>query len=154
MPKLLKKHGGIKCPCAPFRISCFFTSYNSRGVPMCPMLDYFLIFCPYLILCWVQMKLSFQNYVVGNYPSYEEIINFSLFANYEPITFEETSSDEKWIKSLDDEIHAIEKNKMWELANFPADKRSIGVKWVHKTKYNPNKENDHCKAKLATTGYK
>ena len=34
-----------------------------------------------------------------NYPSNEEIINFSLFANCEPITFEEASNNQHWRKS-------------------------------------------------------
>ena len=45
---------------------------------------------------------------------------------------------------MDDEIHAIEKNDIQELTNFPADKKPIGVKWVYKTKYNPNGEIDDC----------
>ncbi|RDX93729.1 hypothetical protein CR513_23965, partial [Mucuna pruriens] len=44
---------------------------------------------------------------------------------------------------MDDEIHAIDKNET-----------SIGVKWVYKTKYNPNGEIDPCKVRLVAKGYK
>jgi hypothetical protein len=50
-----------------------------------------------------------------NDPSDEEIINFALFADCEPMNFEEASGDEKWIKAMDEEINAIEKNKTWEM---------------------------------------
>ena len=51
-------------------------------------------------------------HVNDKHPSYEEIINFALFANCNPFTFEEASSDKNWRKVMDDEIHAIEKNDM------------------------------------------
>ncbi|RDY03480.1 hypothetical protein CR513_12927, partial [Mucuna pruriens] len=49
---------------------------------------------------------------------------------------------------MDDEIHVIQKNEMWKLTNLPADKRSIGVKWMYKTKYNLKGEIDHFKARF------
>ena len=55
---------------------------------------------------------------------------------------------------MDDEIHAIEKNNIQALKNFPANKKPIGVKWVQKTKYNPNGEIDHFKTRLIAKGYK
>uniref|UniRef100_A0A151UEN4 Retrovirus-related Pol polyprotein from transposon TNT 1-94 n=1 Tax=Cajanus cajan TaxID=3821 RepID=A0A151UEN4_CAJCA len=84
-----------------------------------------------------QLPTRLKDYVVGNDndSSDEEIINFALFANYEPMTFEEASSDERWRKAMDNEIHVIKKNEMWELTNLLVDKRSNGVKWVYKTKY-------------------
>jgi len=87
-----------------------------------------------------RLPARLQDYVLGtdNDPSDEEIINFALFADCEPVTFEEASGDEKWIKAMDEEINAIEKNKTWELTELPTDKKPIGVKWVYKTKYKPS----------------
>ena len=78
---------------------------------------------------------------------------FVLFSYCEPLTFEEASSDENWRKSVYEEIHAMEKNDTWKLTNLTADKRPIGVKWVLKTKYNPNREIDCFKERLVTKGY-
>ena len=87
-------------------------------------------------------------------PFDEETINFALFSDCEPLTFEESSSDDNWRKAMDDEIHAIKKNDTWELTNLPTNKRHIGVKWVDKTKYNPNGEINCFKARLVAKGYK
>lgn len=55
---------------------------------------------------------------------------------------------------MDEEIYAIEKNKTWELAHLLTDKKPIGVKWVHETKYKPSCEIDRFKARLIAKGYK
>jgi len=55
--------------------------------------------------------------------SNEEIINFTLFADCDPVIFEEASSDENWRKAMDDEIRAIEKNDTCELVDLTTNKR-------------------------------
>ena len=55
---------------------------------------------------------------------------------------------------MDDEIHSIEKNNTWELTSLPPNKKSIGVKWIYKTKYRPNGEVERLKARLVVKGYK
>jgi len=79
-----------------------------------------------------QLPARLQYYVVGNDndPSDEDIINFVLFADCEPVTFEEAANDQNWRKAMDEEIHAIEKNETWKLIDLPVDKRPIGVKGV------------------------
>ncbi|PNX60252.1 hypothetical protein L195_g060093, partial [Trifolium pratense] len=103
-----------------------------------------------------RLPARLQDCVLGNDndPSNEEIINFALFADCEPLNFEEASGDENWIKAMDEEINAIEKNKTWELTELPADKKPIGMKWVYKTKYKPSGEIDRFKARLVAKGYK
>jgi hypothetical protein len=39
---------------------------------------------------------------------------------------------------MKEEIQMIEKNNTWELVDRPKDREVIGVKWVYKTKLNPN----------------
>ncbi|RDX76244.1 Copia protein, partial [Mucuna pruriens] len=51
---------------------------------------------------------------------------------------------------MNDEIHAIKKNEMWELTNLPTNIRPMAVKWLYKTKYNSNGEIDYFKARLIT----
>ena len=54
---------------------------------------------------------------------------------------------------MDSKIKAIEKNKTWVLTNLPAGEKTIGVKWVYKTKLNEHGEIDKYKARLVAKGY-
>ena len=68
----------------------------------------------------------------------EGLVNFCLFTDCNPISYEETTSDERWIQAMNEEIQSIEKNNTWELTSFPVGKKPIGVKWVYNIKYKPN----------------
>ena len=54
---------------------------------------------------------------------------------------------------MNEEIDAIEKNQTWDLVDIPADKTSIGVKWVYKTKLNEKGELEKHKERLVAKGY-
>ncbi|RVW50976.1 hypothetical protein CK203_071293 [Vitis vinifera] len=54
-------------------------------------------------------------------------------------------------KTTDAEITAIERNDTWELCDLPKKQKTIGVKWVYKTKLKENGEVDkhrHACSKL------
>jgi hypothetical protein len=71
----------------------------------------------------------------------------------DPLYFEEAVKDEKWRRAMDSEINYIEKNKTWSLSELPTRAKTIGVKWVYKTKYNEHGEIDKHKARLVAKGY-
>ena len=54
---------------------------------------------------------------------------------------------------MDEEIAAIERNNTWELSDLPRGHKTIGVKWVHKTKLKENGEVDKYKVHLVAKGY-
>eukprot|EP00253_Pinus_taeda_P012844 PITA_12844 len=82
----------------------------------------------------------------------------SLFALYchvdDPVHFEDSVNENKWIEAMNEEIGAIEKSKTWELVDLPEGKDAIGVKWVYKTKSNAEGKIDRQKARLVVKGYK
>ena len=84
----------------------------------------------------------------------DPITHFALFADCDPTTFEIAVKEEKWKKAMDEEINSIERNDTWELSDLPKGHKTIGVKWVFKTKLNENSEVDKCKARLVAKGYK
>ena len=47
----------------------------------------------------------------------------------------------------------IEKNETWVLVDRPKNKNVIGVKWVYKTKLNPDGSINKLKARLVVKGY-
>ncbi|XP_050890965.1 uncharacterized protein LOC127096440 [Lathyrus oleraceus] len=99
-----------------------------------------------------------KDYEVGQYHDLdnmeEEITYYALFADCDHVTHEEAANKDCWMKAMDEEIHAIEKNNTWELTILPEGKKPIGVKWVYKTKYNPKGEVNRFKARLVAKGYK
>jgi hypothetical protein len=51
------------------------------------------------------------------------------------------------------EIETFERNKTWVLTILPEEVKSIGVKWIFKTKLNKSGKIDRYKARLVAKGY-
>ena len=56
----------------------------------------------------------------------------------EPAGYEEAATDKKWIDAMKEELNMIEKNQTWKLVDKPNHKKAIGIKWVYRTKLNPD----------------
>ncbi|XP_042425883.1 uncharacterized protein LOC122013717 [Zingiber officinale] len=81
-------------------------------------------------------------------------VYFAFFAGEDQITYEEASKEKKWVHAMNEEISSIEKSGTWELTTLPPYKSPIGVKWIFKTKTNPNGSINKYKARLVAKGYK
>ena len=86
--------------------------------------------------------------------SEDPITHFALCSYYDPTIFEDAVKESKWRNAMDSEIAAIEMNNTWELTGLPKWHKTVGVKWVYKTKLNENGEIDKYKARLVAKGYK
>lgn len=82
----------------------------------------------------------------------DQVSNFALLA-YDPVNFDEVVKEKVWIKAMDEEIDAIERNNTWELVNLPKGKKTIGVKWIYKTKVNAEGEIEKYKERLVVHGF-
>ncbi|GKV41334.1 hypothetical protein SLEP1_g48880 [Rubroshorea leprosula] len=71
----------------------------------------------------------------------------------EPNTYAEASKHDIWRHTMQEEIQMIEKNDTWELTSLPPKKNAVGVKWVFRTKMNPNGSIHKHKARLVVKGY-
>ena len=87
-------------------------------------------------------------------PFDEDIVNFAFFANCDPIVYEETARDDCWVKVMEEEIHAIEKNDTWKFTSIPTGKNAIRVEWVYKIKFKSSGEVDRYKTRFVVKGYK
>jgi len=52
-----------------------------------------------------------------------------------------------------DEMAFLHKNEAWDLVEFPAERKSIGSKWVFKKKTNAKGKMEKYKARLVAKGY-
>lgn len=71
----------------------------------------------------------------------------------EPRTYNQAKHHSHWVEAMNKELEALEANNTWELTLLPKGKRSIGSKWVYKTKLNPYGTIERHKARLVATGY-
>jgi len=79
--------------------------------------------------------------------------NFALFVDEDPLSYENAARSAKWRDVMDSEIAAIRKNNTWEITNLPHGAKTVGVKWVYKTKLNECGKVDKYKARLVAKGY-
>jgi hypothetical protein len=74
----------------------------------------------------------------------------------DPTSFEESMRSEyssKWLDAMKDEIKSMSTNKVWDLEEIPKRAKTVGCKWVYKTKYDSYGNIDKFKARLVAKGY-
>ena len=71
----------------------------------------------------------------------------------ETTDFWEAEKNPKWITTMKEELKMIGKNETWKLVRKPADRKVIGVKWIFRTKLNPDGSINKHKARLVVKGY-
>ena len=85
--------------------------------------------------------------------------NFVLSATSdveEPKTFNQALINprrENWLKAMNEELNAIEKNQTWTLVDLPDGRKAIGCKWVFKLKRDEKGEIARFKARLVAQGF-
>nr|GEV41487.1 putative RNA-directed DNA polymerase [Tanacetum cinerariifolium] len=84
-------------------------------------------------------------------------LNLSMAENSDPvsdpISCNKAVKRKHWRTAIMDEIKSIEKNNTWSLVEFPKGAKTVGVKWIYKTKLNENGELQKYKARLVAKGY-
>jgi hypothetical protein len=85
----------------------------------------------------------------------DDIDQHNLFAlmSCQPTYFKEAAKEPHWVQAMNQEIDSIEKNKTWDIVDLPIHKKSIGVKWVYKTKLNEKGQIEKHKARLVAKGF-
>ena len=82
-----------------------------------------------------------------------EQVHFSLLSTTEPRTFAEASTNERWVKAMQEELNQIEKNETWKLVPRTSNKNVIGTKWVFRNKMNEDGQVIRNKARFICKGY-
>jgi hypothetical protein len=71
----------------------------------------------------------------------------------EPKNFNESSTNDRWVKVMNEELDQIEKNNTWEMVQRPEGKNVTGSKWIFKNKMNEQGQVIRNKARLVCKGY-
>jgi hypothetical protein len=100
-----------------------------------------------------QQEISSPESTPTRVRSLVDIYETCNLAILEPENYDVASKQEVWVKAMQDEIKMIEKNNTWELVDCPHGKDIIGVKWVYKSKLNPDGSIQKHKARLVAKGY-
>ena len=74
----------------------------------------------------------------------------------DPSSFEEAMRNAhslKWFEAMQDEMRSMNTNGVWDLETIPKGAKTIGCKWVYKTKYNSKGNIERFKARLVMKGF-
>ena len=69
----------------------------------------------------------------------------------DPTSFEEamrSAHSSKWLEAMEDEMKSMKTNRVWNLETIPKGAKTVGYKWVYKTKYNSKGNVERFKARL------
>jgi hypothetical protein len=64
-----------------------------------------------------------------------------------------SDNSSKWLEAMEDEIKSISTNKVWDLEPIPKGAKTVGCKWVYKTKHDSQGNIERFKARLVAKGF-
>ncbi|KAL2924831.1 Retrovirus-related Pol polyprotein from transposon TNT 1-94 [Bienertia sinuspersici] len=76
----------------------------------------------------------------------------TLINDQDPVKYEEAVKHSQWVKAMNEEIEALERNNTWKLTPLPPGKKAIGCKWLYRTKYNADGTLERHKARVVALG--
>jgi hypothetical protein len=58
----------------------------------------------------------------------------------------ESPNSSKWLEAMEDEMRSMSSSDVWDLEEIPKGAKTVGSKWVYKTKYDSNENIEKYKA--------
>ena len=80
---------------------------------------------------------------------YEVYVSEEIQIEGDPTSFEEamrSAHSSKWLEAMEDEMRSMSVNKVWDLEEIPKGAKTVGCKWVYKTKCDSNGNIERFKA--------
>ena len=82
-----------------------------------------------------QEKNLVSQFGYDDYMAYHYAFMMKVVIVQEPETFSEAAKDRQWIEAMNEEMHALCKNKTWDLVHSSPHKKAIDCRWIYKIKY-------------------
>ncbi|GKG14266.1 ribonuclease H-like domain-containing protein, partial [Tanacetum coccineum] len=114
-----------------------------------------------------KMAAKFNDYVVNSSKKYglEKYVtytnlntsNYSFSTNLnkssEPTSHFEAVKNPNWIKAMNNEIEALNRNNTWTVCDLPVGRKAVGSKWLWKIKYKSTGDIERYKARVVAKGF-
>ena len=74
----------------------------------------------------------------------------------DPTSFEEamrSAHSSKWLEAMEDEMKLMKTNGVWDLERILKGAKTVGCKWIYKTKYDSKGNVERFKAQLVVKGF-
>ena len=87
---------------------------------------------------------------------YLQELDSNIGAENDPETFSQAMSSKEsnsWYSAMKEEMNSMESNRVWDLIELPDGIKSIGCKWVFKTKKDSLSNTEIHKARLVAKGF-
>ena len=87
---------------------------------------------------------------------YEVYIVQDMKSEEDPTTFEEAMKSphsSKWRATMEDELKSMKENKVWDLEEIPKGAKTVGCKWVYKTKRDSKGKIERYKTRFVAKGF-
>ncbi|RVW64595.1 Retrovirus-related Pol polyprotein from transposon TNT 1-94 [Vitis vinifera] len=94
--------------------------------------------------------------IPNDYVVYLQECDYNIGAENDPESFSQTMSckeSELWYNAMKDEMSSMKCNDVWDLVELPNGAKTIGCKWVFKTKKDSLGNIERYKAKLVSKGF-
>jgi hypothetical protein len=99
---------------------------------------------------------DYEVYTTEDTKSDEIYMSEDIDAEGDPTTYEEAMRSEnssKWVSAMEDELESMRMNKVWDLEVIPQGAKTVGCKWVYKTRHDSKGNVERYKARLVAKGF-
>ncbi|KAL6340525.1 hypothetical protein AAG906_010433 [Vitis piasezkii] len=81
--------------------------------------------------------------------------DYDVVLENDPTSYDQAINSENstlWIYAMEEELKSMNDNEVWDLVKFPKGIKTIGCKWIFKTKYDSKGNVERYKARLVAKG--